>query len=143
MLLVLLGRIALDGTGHAAGAAAATAEFVNIAAFHAGRKVIGVVIAVVSEEAGVGKHGVVVVDGADVQGLPLPGGLGHRVHRDPAVDPAGVVPGEQVVGQRGEQEVIGPQHVPFQALGPQRPQVCLEYPADQVLGQPRPVKVLE
>ena len=48
-----------------------------------------------------------------------------------------------MVGQRGEQEVIGAQHVPLQALGPQRPQVGLEHPADQVLGEPRPVKVVE
>ena len=40
-----------------------------------------------------------------------------------------------MVGQRGEQEVIGPQHVPFQALGPPRPQVRLQHPADQVAGQ--------
>jgi hypothetical protein len=46
-------------------------------------------------------------------------------------------------GQRGKQEVIGPQHVPFQAVGPQRPQVSLQDPADQVLRQPRPVQVSE
>jgi hypothetical protein len=121
----------------------AVPEDVHVAAFHAGRHVAGVVVAVVGDEIGAGEQRVVVVDGADVQAFALPGGLGHRVHRDPAVDPAGVVAGEQVVGQRCEQEVIGPQHVPFQALGPQRPQVGLEHAADQVLGQPRTVEVLE
>jgi hypothetical protein len=65
----------------------AVAQDVHVAALHAGRQVIGVVVAVIGEEVGAGEHGVVVVHGADVQALPLPGGLGHRVHRDPAVDP--------------------------------------------------------
>jgi hypothetical protein len=121
----------------------AVTQDVNVAAFHAGRQVTGVVAAVPGGEAGPGEHGMVFVDGADVQVFALPGGLGHRVRRDPAVDPGRVVAGEQVVGPGREQEVVGPQHVPLQALGPQRPQVGLEHPADQVLGQPRPVEVLE
>jgi hypothetical protein len=47
-----------------------------------------------------------------------------------------------VVGQRREQEVIGPQHVPLQARCPQRPQVGFQDPADQVVGQLRTVQVL-
>ena len=70
----------------------AVAQDVHVAAFHAGRQVVGVVVAVVGDEARAGEQGVVAVHGPDVQRLPLPGGLGHRVHRDPAVDPAGVVP---------------------------------------------------
>ena len=117
-----------------------------------GAEAVGHGVDVGQQQQAVGVHGagqqggeqrVVAVDGAHVQGLPLPGGLGHRVDRDPAVDPAGVVPGEQVVGQRGKQEVIGPQHVPLQALHPQRPQVGPEHPAGQVLGQPRTVQVRE
>jgi hypothetical protein len=70
---------------------------VHIAALHAGRQVTGVVAAVPGDEVSAGEHRVIGVHGADVQVFPLPGGLGHRVHRDPAVDPGRVVAGEQVV----------------------------------------------
>ena len=46
------------------------------------------------------------VDRLEVHGLALPGGPAHRVDGDPVVDPGGGVPGEEVVGQRAEQEVV-------------------------------------
>ena len=48
-----------------------------------------------------------------------------------------------MVGQRGEDEVVGPQHVPLEAVGPQRVQVGLEDAADEELGQRLAVEVLE
>jgi hypothetical protein len=45
--------------------------------------------------------------------------------------------------QRGQHEVIGPQHVPLQAVRPGRMQVGLEHPAHQELGQRRAVQAVE
>jgi hypothetical protein len=47
-----------------------------------------------------------------------------------------------VVGQRRQHEVVGAQHVPLQAVRPQRVQVGLEHAADQVLGQGGRVQAL-
>ena len=93
----------------------AVPEHVHVAALDGGGLVVRVVVAVVPGEVGGGEHRVEPVDGPAVQGLPLPGGLGHRVDRHALVDPAGVVPREQVVGQRRQHEVVGPEHVPLQA----------------------------
>ena len=70
-------------------------------------------------------------------------GLAIGLTDTPAVDPAGVVPLEQVVGQRRQDEVVGPQHVPLRLCGVRRVQVRLEHAADQELGQRRAVEVVE
>jgi hypothetical protein len=107
-------------------------------ALDAGGQVTGVIAAVVDGEAAFGEfgeHRVVAVDGPHVHRFAQAGGLGHGADRDASVHPAGVVAREQVIGQRGEQEVVGLQHLPSQALGLQRPHVGLQHPADQVAGQ--------
>jgi hypothetical protein len=83
------------------------------------------------------------VDGSGVERLALSGRLGHRVDRHAAVDPTGVVPLEEMVGQRGEDEIVGLEHVPLQAVGANRMQIGLEYPADEELRQRLAVLVLE
>ena len=55
-------------------------------------------------EVGVGEHRVVAVDRGDVVGLEPAGRPEHRVDRDPAVDPARRVAGEQGVRQRRQHE---------------------------------------
>jgi hypothetical protein len=119
------------------------AEHVHVTALDRRGQVVLVIVAVVGGEVRHGEHRVVAVDGPAVERLALAGGLGHRVDRDPAVNPAGVVPLEQVVGQRRQQEVVGAQHVPLQAPWALRVQVGLEHPAYQELGQRSPVEVLE
>ena len=135
--------------GHRRGALAhadedgAVADHMDVAALDGGRLVVAVLVAVVGGEVGGGEERVEPVDGPRVQRLSLAGGLGHRVDGHAAVDPARVVPLEQVVGQRGEDEVVGLQHVPLEAVGPERVQVGLEDPTDEVLRQRLPVEILE
>ncbi len=104
------------------------AQDVHVAALDCRGQVAKVVIAVVGGEVRSGEHGVVAVDGPAVQRFPLPGGLGHRVHRHAAVDPAGVVPLEQMVGQRRQDEVVCAQHIPLQAPGARWVQIRLDHP---------------
>jgi hypothetical protein len=108
-----------------------------------GRLVIAVLVAVVGDEVGTGEHRMEAVDGPGVQRLALPGGHGHGVDGHPAIDPARVVALEEVVGQRGEDEIVSFQHVPLQAVRPHRMQVDLQDPTHQELRQRLTVKVVE
>ncbi|CAM5518823.1 hypothetical protein STENM36S_04594 [Streptomyces tendae] len=91
--------------------------------------------------AGLGEHRVVGVHRLVVDGLGLAPGLGHRVHRDPVVDPAAAVPGEQGVGQGRQDEVVVRQEVQAQGaqrrvpLAQRRRQFPLVQAAEQVGGQ--------
>ena len=104
----------------------AVAYHVHVTTFDRGGKVVLVVVAVVGHEVILGKKGVEAVDRPAVQRLTLAGGLGHWVDGDSAVDPAGIVPLEEVVRQRGEEEVVGAKRLPLEAApGAHRVQVCL------------------
>ena len=108
-----------------------------------GRLVAAILVAVVGDEVTAGEERMETIDGPRVERLALAGGLGHRIHGHAAVDPAGIVTLEQMVWQRSENEVVGLQHVPLEAVGPQGLQVSLEDPADQVVGQLGPVQAVE
>ena len=81
------------------------------------------------------EHRVEPVDGAGVQGLALAGRLGHRVDGHPVVDPARIVTLKEMVGKRGENEVVGPQHVPLETVGTFRVHVGLEHTTHEILCQ--------
>jgi acetylornithine deacetylase/succinyl-diaminopimelate desuccinylase-like protein len=120
----------------------AVAQHVHVAALDAGPQV-PVVVPVVPGEVRGGEHRVEPVDRPAVQGLPLPRGLGHRVHRYALVYPAGRVALIQVVGQRRQHEVVRVQHLPGQAVRPGRAQVRPEHAADQQLGQAGRIQAVE
>ena len=122
----------------------AVSDHVDVATFDRRRQVVQVVVAVVGHELRVGEERVEAVDGPAVQRLALAGRLGHRVDGHAAVDPAGVVSLEEVVRQRREEEVVGPQRLPLEAApGADRVHVALEDPADEVRGERLAVEVLE
>ena len=98
----------------------AVPEDVDVAAFDRGRQVVLVVVAVVDDHVLVREERVEAVDGPAVQRLALAGRLGHGVDRHAAVDPARVVPLEQMVGQRRKQEVVGSQASPTSGCAPAR-----------------------
>jgi hypothetical protein len=54
--------------------------------------------------------GMEAIDRGEVQRLQPPRGPVHRVQSDATVDPAGRVAGEDVVGQRRQDEICGLQH---------------------------------
>ncbi len=115
----------------------------HVPALDGGWLVVAVLVAVVGDEVTIGEQGMETVDGPSVEQLAPAGRLGHRVHRYATVDPAGVVALKEMVGQRSENEVVGPEHVPLEAVGVQGLQVSLEDPADQVVGKLRPVQAVE
>ena len=121
----------------------AVAEDVDVATFDRCRQVVLVIVAVVDDRVLVGEEGVEPVDGPAVQRLALACRLRHGVDRHAAVDPARVVPLEQMVRQRREQEVVGPQRRPLQAVHAPGMEIGLEDSSDQVPGQRRAVGVLE
>ena len=121
----------------------AVADDVDVATLDVRRLVVVVVSAVVRGEVRAHEQRVVLVDGPGVQGLPPPGGHGHRIDGHTPVDPAGIVPLEELIGQRGQDEVIGPEHVPPEAVGPHRVEIGLQDPTDEELRQLRPVQVIE
>ncbi len=71
------------------------------------------------------------------------GRLCHGVDRHAAVDPTRVVPLEQVVGQRREQEIVDSQGRPFQAVHASGMQIGLEDPSDEISRQGDAVGALE
>ncbi|GAA3079220.1 hypothetical protein GCM10020254_24300 [Streptomyces goshikiensis] len=77
------------------------------------------------------------VDRLEVHGLALPGRPAHGVDGDPVVDPGGGVPGEEVVGQRPDQEVVRLHGVEADRhrLRVPRQVLPLGHPADQGLGE--------
>ena len=119
------------------------ADDMHVAAFDGGGLVGDVLASVVGDEVAVGEERMVLVDGPGVQRFALAGGHGHGVDGHSAVDPARVVSLEEMVGQRGQDEVVGLEHVPLQAVCVQRVQVRFEDPADEGLGQRLGVLVLE
>jgi hypothetical protein len=121
----------------------AVAEHMHVAALDAGRQVRGIVVAVVPGETLVGEHRMEPVDGPAVQRLALARGLGHRVHRDTRVHPAGGVPLVQVIRQRRQHEVVRVLDVPAEAVRGCSGEVRLEYPADEQLGELRPGHAVE
>jgi hypothetical protein len=70
----------------------------DVATFDRGRLVRAVPVAVVGDEVCTGEDRMEAENGPRVEGLALAGGLGHRIDAHPAVDPARIVPLEQVVG---------------------------------------------
>ena len=48
-----------------------------------------------------------------------------------------------MVGERAEHEIVGSQHVPLQAVSPQRVEIGLEDPSHHELGQRLPVEAVE
>jgi hypothetical protein len=48
-----------------------------------------------------------------------------------------------MIGEWGENEVVGAKHVPLEAVSPKGLQVGLQHSADQVLSELRPVEVVE
>jgi hypothetical protein len=68
-----------------------------------------------------GEPGVPPVDRLVVDGLAHARRVPHGVHRDAVVDPAGRVAGEQVVGQRAEQEGLRAAHVQREAVDAAEP----------------------
>jgi hypothetical protein len=110
------------------------ADHVDVAAFDRGRLVGLVLGSIVGQELGVGEEWMEPVDGFGVKRFAL-AGLSHRFDGHPAVDPARVVTLEEMVGQRGQDEVVGLEHAPLQAVGPRRVQVGFEDAAYEELGQ--------
>jgi hypothetical protein len=116
---------------------------VDIAAFNSRRLVVLVVAAVVGDELAAAEHWVELVYRASVQRFALAGGHRHGVDGHAAVDPTRVVALEQMVGQRRQNEVVGLEHVPLQAVGAGRVQITFQDASDQELGQRLAVLVLE
>ena len=83
---------------------------------------------------GVGERGVPAVDRLVVDGLAHPGPLAHRVDGDAVEDPGRGVPGEQVVGQRRQQQVVQVQCLDDHRGGLVDPvqQLALGHAADEV-----------
>ena len=75
------------------------------------------------------------VDQPRVNSLALASCLGHRVHRDAAVDPCGVVALEQVVRERRQHEVFVVEQPPQQAGPLWGRQVLLEDATDHEVGE--------
>jgi len=108
----------------------------DVTALDRGRLVGEGVVAVEERELCAAEHRVEVVDDAGVDRLPLARGLGHRVDREAPVDPRRVVPLEQMVRQRTQQEVVLTQVVHEQArLAQLVAHVGLEHPADEQVGE--------
>ena len=101
----------------------AAAEHVDVTTLERCRLVVRVVAAVVHGERSGTEHRMEAVHHATVQRLPLPGRLRHRVDRDPAVDPGGVVALEQRVRERRQHEVVEAECLPAEAARPERRQV--------------------
>ena len=119
------------------------ADDVDVPALDVRRLVVVVLTPVVRDELLAHEERVVLVDGPGVQRLTTTGRHGHRVDGHPAVDPARVVPLEEVVGQRRQDEVVRVEHVPLEAVGPHRVEVGLQDPADEELRELRSVQVLQ
>ena len=85
-----------------------------------------------------GEHRAEPVDGLHDHGLRLAGRLGHRVDRDPVVDPARRVALEQEVRQRRQQHRRRVGGLPHQPRVPSH--VGLGDPADQELGHHRRIR---
>ena len=83
----------------------ATADDQDVAPFDGGVVVVALLVTEVLDELLTGKLRVPAVDGLHVVGLATTGGLGHGVDGDAAIDPAGGVAGEEVVGQRFDDEI--------------------------------------
>ena len=75
--------------------------------------------------------------------LALASWFGHRVDRYSSVDPTGIIALEEMVREGGEDEIVRSQHVPFEALRPQRMKIVLQDAPDKELGQRLAVEVLE
>ena len=112
----------------------AVADHEDVAALHGGGLVVIVIVAEPELQV-VLEFGVEVPDHAGVQRLALTCLLGHRVHRQSAVDERGVVALEQVVGQRSQHEVGVAQFVPPQAGVLGQVHLTLEDPTNHELGQ--------
>ena len=87
----------------------AVADGHDVAALERGAAPVVVDAAEPDREAGVAEARVEAVDRLEVERLVLAGGPEHRVDRDAAVDPRARVAHEQLVRQRPQDEVGGPQ----------------------------------
>lgn len=124
----------------------AVADDQDVAALDGGRVVVLPLGPVVEgARLGAGEQGVVAVDRLEVDGLALPGRPAHRVDGHPVVYPGRGVPGEEVVRQRVQQEVVQVHDVEADGgrLTVARQELPLGHAADERVGQLRAGQLLE